>query len=90
MKVHVVLYRYTTYDHDGFDVIGVYHDINKARLEMARHMEEAYQRNVEYYGDRFSEDFAQNYGDYISFGFYGDGLEPDHVWECHIETMEVE
>lgn len=90
MAVHAVLYRYTTYDKDGFDLIGIYSNIDKARLEMARHMVEAYQRNVEYYGDRFSEDFAQNHEDYISFGFYGSGYEPDHVWECRIETMEVE
>lgn len=90
MKVHVVLYRYTTYDKDGFDVVGVYANIEKARIEMVRHMTEVYQRNVEYYGDRFNEDFSQNFSDYISFGFYGSGYEPDHVWESHVETMEVE
>lgn len=90
MKVHVVKYRYTTTDMDGFDVIGIYFDYDKACLEMARHMKQVYDRNVEYYGDCFDNDFEMNGENYISFGFYGNGYECDHVWAAVVDTMEVE
>ena len=90
MKVHVVKYRYTLAEMDGFDVIGVYFDYDKACLEMARHMKQVYDRNVEYYGDRFDSDFEVTEENYISFGFYGEGYECDQVWVAEVDTMEVE
>lgn len=90
MTVHVVTYRYTVAECDGFDVIGVYFDYNKACLEMAHHMKKVYDRSVEYYGEPFDSDFETNEENYISFGFYGEGFGCDHVWSAVVDTMEVE
>ena len=92
MQVHVVQYSYRDADYEGNDVIGVYADKDKARRSMKDHMDQVYVRVSEYYDDeRFSEDFKVDWPDMIQFGFYGNGLfEGDHIWNCSIETMELE